>query len=138
MVRRAVLSLAALTVTSCASINYIGEPHPPTTQVAVFFSEEDVERPYKVIGQMIATGDQYISSSKLQGKLLAKARAEGADAVIIQRFGRKISPPVTRYTETTTITRDDSTDAEVQRSGTVASATPEVMEIRALFIRYRE
>ena len=126
--------LAGLTV-GCATIDYVGQNYQPTTQVDLYFSEADVHREYQVIGQVVATGDQFLSASQLQERMMAQARKAGADAVIVVSFGRKRLSDSPRVVETVTETRSED-GTKIQKETNVQQPA-EGSEIRALFIRYR-
>src|SRR5262245_50166162 len=70
-------------LSGCAHLDYVGESYPPTSQVDVFYSEQNVPRPYTAIGEVIATGDMLVSTDKLQHKIRDEARKHGADAVVL-------------------------------------------------------
>ena len=81
-------ALALLALAGCSpKIDYVGETYPPTTHVALFFKAADVARPYKVMGKAIVTASEGSEASKMQETLLTEARARGADAVLVERFG---------------------------------------------------
>ena len=130
---------AALVVLAagCAHVDYVGELYPRTDHVDLFFSEADIGRPYKVVGQVLATGDQYTSAARVQRRLMKEARDKGADGVLILEVARVRGPEHTRYDQTTTEVRDKD-DTTVQTSRTVSDQTAEAKRIRALFIKYRE
>ena len=132
-VSAAILMLAA----GCAHVDYVGQIYPPTDHVDLFFSEADIGRPYKVVGQVLATGDQYTSAARVQRRLMGEAREKGADGVVILEVARVRGPEHTRYDQTTTEARDQG-GTTVQTTGTVSDQAAETKRIRALFIKYRE
>jgi hypothetical protein len=106
----------------CTTINYIGESYPPTQHVDLYFSEEDIEKEYNVVGRVIATAnssEDVYSSDKFTKAILKKAREKGADGVVIFEFG--IS------TRTSTVTTGDGE----------RTSTSEKRRIEALVIRYK-
>ena len=81
-------AVLALALVGCSpNIDYVGETYPPTTHVALFFKAADVTRPYKVMGKAIVRASGGSEGSKMQETLLTEARARGADAVLVERFG---------------------------------------------------
>ena len=48
--------LVTLMAAGCASVNYVGKSFDPTTRVAVYFDESEIDREYVVIGQAIGSG----------------------------------------------------------------------------------
>ena len=127
--------LAGLTV-GCATIDYVGQSYQPTTQVDLYFSEADVRREYQVIGQVVATGDQFLSAARLQERMVAQARKAGADAVIIVSFRRTRLSDAQHVVETVTETKSDD-ETTVKKETSVEDVGADGNEIRALFIRYR-
>ena len=78
--------LVALFV-GCPSVKYVGESYDPTTTVDVYFSEEDVEKAYAMMGEAVGSG-QGRSYDKIQAKLIEEAKRKGADAVVITGLDR--------------------------------------------------
>ena len=78
----------------CATINYIGESYPPTQDVDVYYSEQDIEKEYTVVGRIVATANAnelIYSSEKFTQALVKKAREKGADGVVILGLRKIIS-----------------------------------------------
>ncbi len=79
--------LASIAVTivsllsSCASTSYMGDQHPATSSVDVFYAAKDVKKEYKVIGHVYASTSG--NAEKVKASILEKAKSVGADAVII-------------------------------------------------------
>ena len=131
--------MAAVLLAGCASVDYVGKTYAPTSNVDVYMSADDVRRPYEVMGEARAQVDAIPFSKpgqQLQGKLVAEARAKGADGIILGQLQNRTVGSTsntigqgerkkqkgknkTQYTETTT-TSDD-----------------EVTELRGQLIRYR-
>ena len=135
MFRVPVVALLACLASGCATIDYVGESYQPTSHIDVYFSEAVVPRAYKVIGQVRASGDEYVTASTLNTRMQARARAVGAEGVIILEISRtpmNIDPQVT---ETTTISHDANTKT-IEKTATT-STPADHNEIKALFIRYK-
>lgn len=81
-------------VFGCAHINYVGKSYDPTDQIDVFYGEEDITREYTVMGHAIGGGQLLVSTSKIQRKLVEKAKSKGADAVLITGIGREVAEDV--------------------------------------------
>ena len=79
--------LITLFAVGCASVKYVGESFAPTTTVDVYFSEEDVEEAYVIMGDAVGSG-QGRSYDKIQTKLIEEAKRKGADAVVITGLDR--------------------------------------------------
>lgn len=135
MVRLVPVAALACFISGCATVDYVGESYQPTSQVDVFFAEHDVPREYKVIGQVLASGDQFVSAGALNTKLMARAREKGADAVIILAVTRTPMSSSADVTETTKIT-DHLDGKTIEKTHTQLEPALH-NEIKALFIRYK-
>lgn len=135
MIRLPAVSLLACFAAGCATIDYVGESYPPTAHIDIFFSETDVSKPFKVIGQVLASGDQFTTASRLNAKMQARAREVGADAVIILQISRTPIQGPDQVTETTTISTDADSKTIKRTATTFAPADHD--EIKALFIKYK-
>ncbi len=67
----------------CTSVNYIGESFDPTLNIDTYFSEDDIEREYTVIGHALGLGVIFPCCDKVEAKLIEKAKLKGADAILI-------------------------------------------------------
>ena len=73
--------LVTLLAIGCANVNYIGKSFEPTTNVDLYFSKEDIEKEYTVMGH--AVGDGTSDNDEIQIALIEEGKAKGADAVLI-------------------------------------------------------
>ena len=69
---------------SCAKSNYIGKTYPPTTNVELFMDEKEITREFELMGHIVLDGDAFVSTDKLQAKMIEEAKKRGADAVLIE------------------------------------------------------
>jgi hypothetical protein len=126
--------LAGFTLTllsmGCAHLDYVGQSYPPTSNVDVVFREQELKGDYTVMGQLIATGDALVSNSKLQEKILERARKAGADAVLIESLDRVETGSTTNYQESTK-------NHGRHTHGTATTTVQESKRIRAQFIKYK-
>lgn len=136
MLKAMVFAVVVPLATSCATIDYVGETYQPTTQVDLFFSEDEVGRDYKVIGQVNATGDQFVTAAGLHQKMMARAREIGADAVIVLEIGKRKLLDQKDVVETTTKTKDAG-GVTIKKTTSVSDPSAEGAVIKALFVRYR-
>ncbi len=79
-------------VLACAHVNYVGRSFEPTTDVDIYFSTEEIEREFVVMGHAIGTGQTFVSNDKIGRKLIEKARSIGADAILITGVGKDNAP----------------------------------------------
>jgi uncharacterized protein YbjQ (UPF0145 family) len=137
MKRLMILAAVLLLVTGCTKIDYVGKEYPQTTDVEIFFSLEDVNREYEVMGHLTATADaDMVSAEKMQEDILKKAREKGADAVVILGLDTYTTSSPSSWSETTETTKTNSGTKTVT-SGSSSSGTEEKKEIRATFLKYR-
>ena len=85
--------ITLLAIIGCtASVNYVGKEFEPTTSVDVYFSEDEIEKEYTVMGHAIGSGGDFISNDKIQDKLIEVAKSKGADAILITGLGKSNIP----------------------------------------------
>lgn len=77
-----------LFVSACAEVDYVGESYSPTAHVDVYYSENDVEKDYKVMGHAVAHAGDFVSTDKLREALIKEARKRGADGLIMYGLDR--------------------------------------------------
>jgi hypothetical protein len=76
--------LILISIIGCtANVNYVGKELEPTTSVDVYFSEDEIEKEYTIIGHAVGSGGNFISNDDIQNKLIEKAKSKGADAILI-------------------------------------------------------
>ncbi|CAN0604647.1 unnamed protein product [Ectocarpus sp. 12 AP-2014] len=78
------IAACSLLLTACVNTDYVGESYTPTTDVDVFYSMTDVERPHTVMGKITATAMDGWDSDAMVQELKAQAMAKGADALVIE------------------------------------------------------
>ena len=88
--------LVALLAIGCASVNYVGKSFEPTTNVDLYFSKEDIEKEYTVMGHAIGSGTY--DSNAIQKALIEEAKEKGADAVLITGIDNQDSGPENEVT----------------------------------------
>lgn len=65
---------------SCiATLKYMGDTHPPTTNVDIYYSSHDVKKPYTVFGKASDSGSNL---QKIQNQIVAEAKKRGANGII--------------------------------------------------------
>jgi hypothetical protein len=76
-----------LLLAACTTTDYFGKTYPPTQHVDVFFSPQDVRRPYEVMGEIRAQADDIVSLQAIQKQLVTEAMQKGGDAILIEHVG---------------------------------------------------
>lgn len=79
--------LLAFMILGCTSVNYIGETLDPTTKIDTYFSSQDIDREYTVIGHALGLG-LIVGVHKVEAKLIEEARIKGADAILITKLDK--------------------------------------------------
>jgi len=125
-----------LFLSACTKIDYIGEEYPPTTHVDLFFDMDDVTREHKVMGNLIATADDGVSTEKMQKKIIEKAKEKGADAVVIMGFDKYQSGETTSYHETSEEGKTKKGKSKTTTTATSSTSVKEKKQIKAVFIKY--
>jgi len=80
--------LVKLLAIGCANVNYVGKSFEPTTNVDLYFSKEDIEKEYTVMGHAIGSGTS--DSNEIQKALIEEAKEKGTDAVLIIGIGNPL------------------------------------------------
>ncbi len=125
-----------LCLSACTKIDYIGEEYPPTTHVDLFFDIDDVTREHKVMGNLIATADDGVSTEKMQKKIIEKAMKKGADAVVIMGFEKYQSGESTTYRETSEEGKTKKGTSKTTTTATSSTSVKEKKQIKAVFLKY--
>jgi hypothetical protein len=123
----------------CVSVDYVGKTYPPTANVDLYLSADDVQRPYEVIGQARAEVEVMPFASpgqQLQDQLLAEARSRGADGIILGGVTtREVVGTQQSVGQATTKKKGDK--KTTQYTTTTTTNTEEKAELRGTLIRYR-
>ena len=130
--RIASLALTALILfmlAGCVSTDYIGTRYPATETVDLYFSEDDIERPYKVFGEARVEMPKLGETRRLQRALIKQAKEHGADGLII-------GPMDVRSTGRTGFSNGRVKPGSGRISATTTTIVQEVKEVRALLIKY--
>ena len=79
--QRRLFTIFILLLSSCSlPPEYIGDKLPKTKHVDIYYSVNDIKRPYKVMGHLI--GHKYFKEAE-EKNLSQMAKSKGADAIII-------------------------------------------------------
>jgi len=82
----AVLMLFMLAACS-PRIKYLGDDYPYKAQLDVFYDEQDVERPYAVMGHMTAEMNEFLHQlDEVREAMIQQAKERGADGIIFLGF----------------------------------------------------
>jgi len=131
------LVMAMVLLSGCASVDYVGKTYAPTHDVEVFMSADDVGRAYEVMGEARAQVDTIPFAKpgqQLQDKLVAEARARGADGIIL---GQLQNRTVGSTSNTAGQAQRTKNKKKTQYNETTTSSDSEVTELRGQLIRYR-
>jgi hypothetical protein len=132
--------VTVIIVSRCATVHYLGESYPPTQHVDLYFSENSVQKQYKVIGRIEATADAdelIYSTDKFTETIIEKARNKGADGVIILDF-RNVQTGVTETNDRTRTTEERRSGRVVRDRETTSSTIDEKRRVEAIAIKYQE
>jgi hypothetical protein len=132
-------ALAALVVLwGCVSVDYVGQSYAPTSAVDLYFSPDDVKRPYTVMGEVTAQVEVIPFQStgqQLQQKLVEEAKRRGANGLIV---GSMTKREVAATTQTTGQgqKKKGSKKSKTTYTETSTTSTEEQAELRGTLIRY--
>jgi len=76
----------------CTGVNYVGNSFYPTTAIDVYFSKQDIETGYTVMGHALGTGSWGASYDEIRQRLIKEAQNRGADAILITGLGESHIP----------------------------------------------
>lgn len=78
------LLLALCIVSSCAPrMYYLGDNYPPTTSVDVYYDDGDIEKEYRVIGQLTGNNETAISNlDDIKEAMIKEAKKRGAEGIL--------------------------------------------------------
>lgn len=77
------LIFAVFLITSCSpTLHYLGETYQPTVNIDTYYSPEDIEKEFKVIGQLENGGEIPHNLDKIRTAMIDEARKRGADAIL--------------------------------------------------------
>jgi hypothetical protein len=88
------LFLVILLSNCAARVNYVGKRYSPSQEVDVYYSKEDINKEYEVMGHAIGSGDSLPSTNeRIQRKLIEEAKSKGADGILITGIHKSIEHP---------------------------------------------
>jgi len=74
-------------LSSCSpTIHYLGESYPETEKIDIFYDENDVNQPFKVIGKIAHDKIVNYELERIKTHMIEKAKARGADGIIFDSF----------------------------------------------------
>jgi len=72
-----------ISLSSCATTDYVGKTYAPTNNVDLYFDGNEVEVEYEVMGTARTEGMEGMSFNSIQNQLMKDAMKKGADGIII-------------------------------------------------------
>ena len=120
----------------CAKIDYVGKEYEPSDHIELFLSYDDVEFDYEIMGHFVVTAYAYVSSEKMQAKLLDKARRKGADAVVVLGLERYVSGEKTTFEETIE-TREGLDKITDTRTAETRTTVEEKKKLTGVLLKYK-
>ncbi len=131
--RKAQFFLLLLLGIGCTNIKYIGDSYTPTTHVDLYFSENDIEYDYKVMGHADATAPEYVDVEDMMDKIKKKAMEKGADAVVVLGLDENVVSESTKWGS-----ESETKGNKTKESGYSTTSSQKENEIRVLFIKYKK
>ena len=76
-----------LVMVSCTPrIGYVGSSYAPSEKVDVFVDEATIKKEYDVVGKGYVRSTYWSKPETIQSKAIAKAKAKGADAILVKDY----------------------------------------------------
>ena len=134
MNRISVVATILLSLTSYVSTDYIGKSYPPTSNVEIFFSENDIKGDYEVMGELTAETEDFVftNAEKMQNKMIDEAKKKGADGIILTGLERRVTGE-----ETTTSSEAKVKDDKLKSSTKTETSVKEKKTLRGRLIKFR-
>ena len=134
MNRISVVATILLSLTSCVSTDYIGKSYPPTSNVEIFFSENDIKGDYEVMGELTAETDDFVftNGEKMQNKMVDEAKKKGADGIILTGLERRVTGE-----ETVTSSEAKVKDDKLKSSTKTETSVKEKKTLRGRLIKFK-
>jgi hypothetical protein len=73
-------SIIVLFLIGCATVDYVGDSYPATSNVDIYYSNEQVAQNFEIFGHAVGYREDH---NTIISKLIIDAKAKGADAIII-------------------------------------------------------
>lgn len=87
------VAMFALILCGCTTVKYTGPTFSPTEKVEVFYDKSRITKPYKVMGKVTVSTWYSYDNHSLRSVLIEKAKACGADAILIHSISESIGKP---------------------------------------------
>lgn len=76
-----------LSLSGCISAHYHGKTYPPTKELAIYYSHEDLPKgEYQTMGELEIVADTTCSSESISRKISEESMANGADIAVVGWF----------------------------------------------------
>ena len=79
------LFTVVIILSSCSPrLHYLGETYAPTIDVEVYYSPDDIEKEFKVMGQLNGnnSNNSFVDLENIQEAMIDQAKQRGADAIL--------------------------------------------------------
>ncbi|MBC8183055.1 hypothetical protein H8E88_18285 [candidate division KSB1 bacterium] len=80
-------------IMNCASVNYVGKTYPPSKNVDVYYSKDDIKKDHVIIGHAVGSGGFLVSDHEIKIELIREAKIRGADGILITGIQKSIDNP---------------------------------------------
>lgn len=85
--------LTMVVISGCTSVKYSGTTYAPTSKIKIYYSKERIQKKYKVMGSATASTWYEYQNTSLKPALIEKAKECGADAILINSIGERVTAP---------------------------------------------
>jgi len=137
--RTALVAVVCSAAAGCATVDYVGRSYAPTSNVDVYMSADDVKQPYETMGEVRAQVEALPFTNpgqQLQDKLVAEARARGANGIILGSLDSRTVPGTQQTVGQAVTKKKSSGKKKTTYTETTTDTSSEVTELRGVLIRY--
>lgn len=134
MNHRLLAPLLSFLLVSCVSTDYVGKSYPPTSNVEIYFSENDIKGDYEVMGELTAETEDFVftNAEKMQNKMIDEAKQKGADGIILSGLERRVTGE-----ESATNSETKVKDDKVKSSTKTETSVKEKKTLRGRLIKFK-
>lgn len=137
-----ILGLLLVGLTACVSSEYVGKTFPPTQSVDMYFSFDDIDQPYEVMGMIEGHGTEFDSYEHMEEEMVKDAMEKGADGIVFLEMDVVVTGQTTTASagEDATWYVDASGDLKKRKRTESTEVTTDIREriIKAQLVKYQE
>ena len=99
MLRATAALFTLLLFTGCVTTEYMGREYAPTENVDVYFSMDDIDGDFEVMGELTGEAGEYDNFEHMEDEMIEEAKKKGADAIVFEDMDTVTVGTTTTYFE---------------------------------------